>query len=83
LWYSDAENKWKIGKHPLETSGLDDVTTPEEVEPSFMLVYNAETSKWIVREPLPKSLDDIQEFTVSSELTVDSLLEYNQRDFAV
>ena len=78
LWYSDAENKWKIGKHPLETSGLDDVTTPEEVEPSFMLVYNAETSKWIVREPLPKSLDDIQEFTVSSELTVDSLLEYNQ-----
>ena len=78
LWYSDAEDKWKIGKHPLETSGLDDVTTPEEVELGFMLVYNAETSKWIIREPLPKSLNDINEFTVESELTVNSLLEYNQ-----
>jgi hypothetical protein len=77
LYYSDSENKWKIGKHSLQVSELEDVTSPDSLEIDFILVYQSATSKWLIRERLPKSLDDVEEFSVSSSLSVDSLLEYN------
>lgn len=77
LYYDATENKWKLGKHALLTSDLIDVTPSTELDQNFMIVYNADTDKWVIREELTKALGDVNGIDVTTATSGNQLLEYN------
>ncbi|MFZ9315837.1 MAG: hypothetical protein ACO236_00990, partial [Candidatus Nanopelagicaceae bacterium] len=78
IYYDDADNEWKIGRPVINTGDLADVTEAEDLEFDFMFVYDAETQKWVIRQPLPKSLSDVDGINTSITTTGHRLLEYNE-----
>ena len=77
IYYSDADDKWKIGKPIINTDALSDVTEAEDLQPGFMIVYDSATQKWIIEEQPLRQLNDIREFDIPANATEDLLLEYN------
>lgn len=79
IYYDKSQNKWRIGKPVIFTSDLDDVTLDNQVDAGFMFVYDAATERWVIQEQPVKSLDDIAEFSIDSNLLTQPLaLEYNE-----
>ena len=79
IYYSDAEDSWKIGQPTIYTSDLADVTPSPDLDLDFMIAYDASTSKWVIQERLTKPINEVEGFDIALPYGENRvLLEYDE-----